>query len=1013
MITSINNEEALSKEIYNHSSIIIYGAGMIANLLTKRLISSRLWNKVICYAVSNNDGNNSKYLNHLPVYEIVKIGQQAYESLIIVATLENTHPSIKESLDRQGITNVLYINEGLYRDMRNKEITDMKRKSSYKLRVSEMSSFLDETDTSIIGLGEEDGILNTMIDNNVSYKEVRSADFFYDSEGIPNSGTIFCTSFPSEIPIDEFYKKLFRSTNKIIISYRRYYIDLNGFNLFHKAHQSGFILTGAKTFFRSPNEYNADDLLLCFKKAEPALLAHDILCTGCGACANLCPMGALSMEADAQGYFRPYLEQSKCNSCGKCLRVCPVKKSNNRTTKSNPECYAAMASDDIRCVSSSGGMFTLLANKSIDNSGVVCGVAWNSDFGVEHIFVDEKRDLHKLQKSKYAQSDMKDSFYKIKELLCKGIMVLFTGCPCQVAGLYSYLGKDYDNLYTIDFICTQAPSQSIFKNYLKENFDVSKIKQYDFRRKEYGWRHSTVCVTLKSGETIFYTDKDDPLQASYHPRLTMPVHCEYCSFAGFPRQGDLTIADFWQIKVYDATLDDDKGTSTVLINSRKGNSLFESVGKELKLCKKVPLEWLKHNRIYYSFYAHYGRDRFYDLLEKTPFNRAVELAIKNEYDIGLVGNWSYPNYGSELTNFALYSVLINMGYSVLLIEWPECSEWKPYGSTQLFQTEPYANTDIAPIYPTRGDMAKLNEKCDIFVQGSDQLLHNYLYEVFDKTISLDWVYSYKKKIGYALSFGQDEFYGTAIEQAEMSNLLKRYDYISARESSGVRVLEQKFGVKAQQVLDPVFLCNIEEYRTLIKRNRNILPSVSYLYTYILDPNPIKGRALLQAAEKLNLEAKAILDGESKDRIKQSFWQLDTIYNASIETWLAYISNCDFCITDSFHGVCFAIIFKKDFIAIINDRRGATRFESLMSLLKLDNRMIKDLDGIIDNPELFNPINYDDVYEILDIEKSKSLQWLDSALKTPKGDIEMSDFDVLQDRYNRLENMIMELYERLI
>lgn len=1010
IITKLNCEEDLILEIENHKSILIYGAGMIAELLAKRLISMGFLDKILCFMVSDKIGNPES-LYDIPVHEINDIDYNEEENAVFVATLENNHPAIKKFLDGIGITNVFFISESLYRELRNKTVPEVKRNAAHKLRVSVMHSFLEETDTNILGLDENcDYLQKIFLNSACSYHEMSPEKFFYNYNNLRlDRYTVFCLSIPAEIEIREFINRLFKNADKIIISYRRFYINLPEFNLFSEAHKNGFILVGAKTFFRPREEYNADDILLCFKKAEPALLCKDILCTGCGACAKLCPHEALVMKADEQGYLRPFLKEEKCVSCNKCLHVCPVKKGNARKTENNPACYAVMASDEIRNESSSGGIFTLLAEECLNENGMVCGAAWNDSFGVEHVLIDDVKDLYKLRRSKYVQSDLKNVYCEIKEMLSKGRQVLFSGCPCQVAGLYSYLGKDYDNLFTIDLVCAQAPAQSLFKKYLGENFDIDKIEKYEFRRKEYGWRPDIACVTLVSGEKLFYTNEDS-YQTAYHLRLMMPVHCEYCSFSGFPRQGDITIGDFWCIDNYDMTLDDKKGTSCVLLNSNKGYNLFKAVSGKLKLFKKVPLDWLKHNRINNSFYAHYNRDRFYSLIKSLPFNKAVDMSVNNKYDIGLVGNWSFPNYGSELTYYALNRVLTNMGYSVLMIEWPEDSKWKPYGATQLFAIEPYDKEEIAKGYPTKKKMTELNYMCEIFVLGSDQLMDNYLYWVFGSSFALDWVYSYKNKIGYALSFGRDEYHGSIYEQAELAHHLKRLNCISAREKSGVRIFKEKFGIDAEQVLDPVFLCDESEYKNLINKLHIITP-VNYMFTYILDPDPVKTLILRQSAERLNLKLKAILDGEKDNIINDDFWNIDTVYNASIETWLAYIADCDFCITDSFHGVCFSIIFRKNFIAIVNNKRGATRFESLLSLLGLENRMVYKAEDIPERPELFNPIDYDKVYKILDDEREKSRHWLVDALKG-KYNVELSDYDILTMRCDMLEEMIRKLSEKL-
>ena len=200
----------------------------------------------------------------------------------------------------------------------------------------------------------------------------------------------------------------------------------------------------------------------------------DTDCCGCGSCANACPKMAVSMKENHEGFFTPYVNENLCIGCGLCLKACTIL-NDKRPNAKEPECYAAQASDDIRAVSSSGGVFTPLAEKILERGGVVCGAAFKEDWTVHHIIVDNKEGLAKLRGSKYVQSDTEDCFKRIKALLKEDRWVLFSGTPCQVAGLYTYLGKEYDTLVTVDIFCHGAPSPGVWKRYLRENYEPDSI----------------------------------------------------------------------------------------------------------------------------------------------------------------------------------------------------------------------------------------------------------------------------------------------------------------------------------------------------------------------------------------------------------------------------------------------------------------------------------------------------------------------------------------------------------
>ena len=238
-----------------------------------------------------------------------------------------------------------------------------------------------------------------------------------------------------------------------------------------------------------------------------------------------------------------------------------------------PKCYAAMASDEIRLnKSSSGGIFTLIANEVLKNNGIVVGASFDEGETVNHIIVDNYKDLEKLKGSKYVQSNINDIYKKIKQYLDKNIKVLFTGTPCQIAGLKSYLSKEYENLMTIDIVCHGVPSPMVFRKYLKEKFGNStQIVDINFRDKINGWSSSDLIITFQAHDfTVSEKDKENEYITAFLKNYILRKSCFNCPFQKLPRQGDITIGDFWKIQKYDENLDDKKGTSVVLVNNKKG-----------------------------------------------------------------------------------------------------------------------------------------------------------------------------------------------------------------------------------------------------------------------------------------------------------------------------------------------------------------------------------------------------------------------------------------------------------
>ena len=745
-------------------------------------------------------------------------------------------------------------------------------------------------------------------------------------------------------------------------------------------------------------------------------------CTGCEACSNVCPKKAICMREDIRGFFYPQIQENICINCNKCKEVCPVLSYfPPQSTKKNIVCYAAMALDEIRYGSSSGGAFFVLASHILANGGVVAGAAFQADLSVRHVLICRKEDLVKIQKSKYVQSVIGAIFSDIKKLLEEGKSVLFSGCPCQAAGLRTFLGKEYEKLYIIDIFCHGVPSQKMLTESLANHPNVPRIVSLDFRDKALGWDCSHLKLSYDDSSSRLLSLDESHYEQGFHYNLTLRSSCYNCKFCELPHPGDISLGDFWGIDQYKPKLNDQKGTSLLIPNTEKGKFLLENVAKDFPVFEQVPSEYLSNNRIHAEYQSHPNRNYFLSLYPGHPFNKAVEFALQNRYDIGLVGNWSYPNYGSELTYFALFSLLESWGKSVLMISWPKSAAWPPYGSPQLFRKNPYPPYSIAPLVNNRRDLKRFNKNCDTFLLGSDQLFNNNLYNWFDKFMQLDWVSNNKTKIAYAASFGADYIWGSNDDRAELAYFMQKFDYVAMREQSGVELAKKYYNVDAALVLDPVFLIEKEQFFKLMAGADVKTSSNGYLFAYTLNPTKEKAEALLFSAAHMGLDIRAAGDAALEKRETKDIWGIETTYGLSVEEWLVNIAGSDFVITDSFHGTCFSIIFEKPFIAISNSERGASRFSSLLGLLGLEERLIQNETELLEKRELFTePINYADVKERLLKLKTHSLNWLKTAISSasykskPLSTYDLSDreFDLIYGRIYDVESSAKEQIKQL-
>ncbi len=331
-------------------------------------------------------------------------------------------------------------------------------------------------------------------------------------------------------------------------------------------------------------------------------IIHKQNCCGCQACANVCPKKCITMQADEEGFLYPHVDKSACVNCGLCEKVCPIL--NKPQTYPVLEAYAAKhTSAEIKLKSSSGGMFSALSEVILHEGGVVFGAAFDKDWNVVHTYAENIEDLDKLRRSKYVQSDIGKTYQRAKIFLDTGRTVLFTGTPCQIAGLCNYLGKAYGNLLTADIICHAAPSPAVWQKFLHENLDVPAIKAINFREKKIGW--STFYLSFLTphglnahGNTKTFAEKvhfklraataaaivyrNTFLNAFLSELINRPS-CHTCHFKGLnQRLSDFTLGDLWGTWPGIITKQDKKyGMSALLVNTAKGKVVFEKIDSVL------------------------------------------------------------------------------------------------------------------------------------------------------------------------------------------------------------------------------------------------------------------------------------------------------------------------------------------------------------------------------------------------------------------------------------------------
>lgn len=354
------------------------------------------------------------------------------------------------------------------------------------------------------------------------------------------------------------------------------------------------------------------------------------LCTGCAACSQKCPKKCISMVPDKEGFLYPVVEKSSCINCGMCEKVCPVKKIHAVQKNELPNSYLVYDKDTQRRIdSAAGGAFTGLAYYFIRKlNGVVFGAAYAEDFSVYHTYAETEDELHRFQKSKYVQSDIKDCYEKVKDFLDTGRYVLFSGTACQVYGLKSYLGKEYAKLYCVDLICYGVPSPKVFSKYLEymsSKYGAIKnviVRDKQLKRNRYQMGYG---IEFNSGYKYFSKHSVDPMARIFYGKIASRPVCYECPYKTLWRVSDLTVGDCWYGSEFIPGFTDKYGITLVICQSDKGSRLLLECADLVKY--EVPTEDIAKvngGMLYSSCEKPRKREEFFDKLDKYDFSELAD-----------------------------------------------------------------------------------------------------------------------------------------------------------------------------------------------------------------------------------------------------------------------------------------------------------------------------------------------------------------------------------------------------
>lgn len=377
-------------------------------------------------------------------------------------------------------------------------------------------------------------------------------------------------------------------------------------------------------------------------------------CTGCYACVNICPKQCIRMKDNREGFWFPEIDSDICIKCDQCEQHCPVLTPIPiHKTEKDVKVYALThKNEEVRKNSSSGGAFSAIAEYVLSQRGVVFGAAFDEKFDVHHICIESTEDLYKLRGSKYVQSRIGETYKEAEKFLKNGRMVLFSGTACQTTGLIAYLGHDYENLITQDLICHGVPSPMAWRKYihLREQLEKSKVKRIFFRDKTYGWHNWHIVFWFENGKIYKESQWEDMMIRSFLRGRCSRESCYNCCFKQKIRLADFTLADYWGIEHIAPELNDEKGLSSVYVNSTKAEKIIEAIRgtvnlKEMELDRTVSYnpamiesEKLNQDR---SLFLRDLRHKSFDMVA-GKYNEKIGMGTKVRWTIRrILGNQLY------------------------------------------------------------------------------------------------------------------------------------------------------------------------------------------------------------------------------------------------------------------------------------------------------------------------------------------------------------------------------------
>lgn len=700
-------------------------------------------------------------------------------------------------------------------------------------------------------------------------------------------------------------------------------------------------------------------------------------CLGCGACETICAVHAVKVDLQADEEKVISIDKKKCRDCFLCEIVCPQLHA-RKDNLEEPECKVI---NRLPANKTGNDLFKSMAVEVFSHGGIVCGPAWREDFReIAYTIASNEDELKNVlwQNPFHVQSH--DIYKVIERQLKKGVPVFFFGQPCQVAALRNVIDGDSDNLLTVSFPCQGIVQPGIFRKHIEEIADGRVIKNIRFGITENTenvtqavcngsmvlWRKwpEVLCVDFEDSTSYLGTRESDAFVRGWHENLILFKGCSDCIYARLPLQSDIVKCN---VTKYSTSYSVKKMVAHFLINNPRGKNVFRKVMKKEKAVLELPEEkaelFLCHNPM-----PHPMQKRFLKMSEKQTLSKSITYTLQGLYDIALVGPLHWPDYGLQLSYYAMYKVLKEFGYETLLM----ADKRELYNATKLFASEAFPLNDMAFLDETG---RQLNMKAACFMVGPGPVWDEKIMQASASgSYVLDFVDSCREKLTYGITLG-DFFRTDSPGKKKWLKEMKSFAKIFVDTESDVLTLANE-KIDSSKSLSPLLLCELRYLRELAEKS-SVISGGKYLFSYLVNPKE-NGGMLEEVADSLELP----LVSMAAAGVDASEWLGHYEKDRKLEDWLKYLLEAAFVITDSPQAAYLAVIFEKEFFFIQgwHNRTAEVReAASLMKNLGLGNRVVEMMSDILEELPDRALLDYTPVRMLLGKARKDSLEILHACL----------------------------------